>query len=945
MKYKILVVFDIVLMFGLLVSHGSDSVAEEPTTGLVEKPSGTDIPRLLARVTPSVPEGFTELPYREDHLPPAPTDLEKHQGFILFSRPITQAIHHVSVPQEVERIEELFAFATPGELEPVNFAIYALRDLKDFRVVVSPLRNDAGQEIPATGLDLRLVTEYPIGFPAYTSPQNSKTYRMTPELLERVTVESIPGGECRRYWIMMRVPADAQSGHYRGSVTMYDEANMLALRIPLSLRVFGFSLLRDPTRHSSAYAYTQTPREYYNTTGETLAQYRMNEYKAMMDYGFDMMPSVYLTATPNAQGDLDIRFREPEAVDAMMEAGLSGPIVAVDANFGGFYRKYVPGSTVGSHFTVNKYPETDEVYEKFEKALREFRQSVDGKYPEIIIGPIDEPSPASAGIAIKALQAVQRAGFRSYMTVDAASPSGRMMRDHNAVDVFCMQPYSLSFAQVMADTKHENWLYPNHNATEIRDTTIMQKGGRMTYGYGHWRSGYKVLIPWHWRWVINYENHFDYLRGREPNTLSGSGNRMDEEGNVIPAIYWECFREGYDDYRYVYTLQQRIVERENSTDPECRKVVAEARKFVEDLWLDIEVQPKYLKTEFWDDRQFDAYRWQAARFIETLLKYPKVSDVIAPTVIFDPEERPASAAVEDWFSSPNIEVYSLSENRFAGWSPQEREASLSVADSTDLTPQRPILRTVFAIDHENDGTSSRSGQYPIGWPAVTLEIPNNKVSLSDYDYVYFKVKVNSNRSETEDASTVLRIYVRNHNTRARSDGNASRDLGGIQRTWIPMTVPVSEILANADSQSDNSAFLQNLRFHLFESDYKHGTHMELDFADVSLLRNKYPSVERMIVPGLVLPGERWLGATIEISGRGSEDDTLTVKLVGADGMAAAETQRALPRERSCRVNLDMSDVNPGMYSLRVSVSDKNDTVLSEQECSVEVTERCYTIAN
>ena len=906
---------------------------------LVEKPSSANLPRLSARPTPSVPEGFTEVPYSEAHLPPTPTDLEKQQGFILFSRPITQAIHHVSIPQEVERIDELSAFATLGELEPVNFAVYALRDLKDFRVMVSPLKSDSGQEIPAADLDLRLVTEYPIGFPAYTSPRTTKTYRKTPELLERVAVESVPSGESRRYWIIMRVPADAQAGQYRGFVTMYDEANTQALRIPLSLRVLGFSLLKDPSRRYSVYAY-HNPNVYYNATDETLARYRMNDYKAMVDYGLDMMPNHNLTATRNEQGGFDIRFQYPEIVDAMMKVGLCGPIVATSAGFGAFYQKYVPGSTIQSHFAVDKYPETDEVYEKFEQALREFKKTVDSKYPEIIIGPIDEPSPSSAQIATKALQAVQRAGFRSYMTVDTASPSGKMMRERNAVDIICMQPYSETFAQVKADTKREYWLYPNHNATEVRDTTVMQKGGRMTYGYGHWRSGYKVLIPWHWRWVISYENQFDYLRGREPNTASGSGNRMDEDGNFIPAIYWECFREGYDDYRYVYTLQQRIVERDNSKDSECRKVVAEARKFLEDLWRDIEVQPKYLKTEFWDDLQFDAYRWQTARFIEALLKYPKVDDVVAPTVIFDPKVQSSSVPAEDWFTSPNIEVFPLPGNRFSNWSAVEREASLSVADSSDLTPQRPILRTVFAIDHESDGTGG-GGKYPVGWPGVVGRVADADVSLNDYDYIHFKVKVDSNRTETEDASTVLRIQVRNREGKASQHGNARRDLGGIQRKWIPVTIPVSEILANTAGNADNRAPLQDLRFYLFESDYKHGMRMELDFADVSLLRSKYPSLERMIVPNLTRQGEKWLGATIGMSGRSSEDYTLTVKLVGADGATAAEMQRALSKERSYRMNLDISRVMAGIYSFRASISDKNGVVLSEKERRVEVAERGY----
>ena len=942
-KCRIRLLFVFALLFGLFVSSDNDktSITKGLTAELVEKPSIADIPRLVARTTPLVPEGFTEVPYSEDHLPPIPTGLEVQQGFILYSRPITQAIHHVSVPQEVERIAELSAFATLGELEPVNFAVYALRDLTDFRVIVSPLKNDTGHEIPADNLDLRLVTEYPIGFPSYTSPRTTRTYRMTPELLERVTVGSIPSGESRRYWIIMRVPTDVPAGVYRGYVTMFDETNTQAMRIPLSLRVLGFSLLRDPTRHYTAYMYS-FPRYYFNATGETLARFRMNEYKAMVDYGFDMMHTVYLSATPNAQGDLVIRFRDPEIISAMMEAGLRGPIVAVDAGFTSFYRRYVPGSTIsGHHFLVSQFPETDEVYEKFEQALREFKETIDDSFPEIIIGPIDEPSPASAEIAIKALQAVQRAGFRSYMTVDAISPAARLMREHNAVDIYCMQPYSLTFAQIMADTEHEYWLYPNHNATEIRNTTVMQKGGRMTYGFGKWRSGYKVMIPWHWRWVIYHADHFDYLQAHSPNALpmSGSGNRMDEEGNFIPAIYWECFREGFDDYRYIYTLQQRIIERENSTDPECRKIIAEARKFLEDLWLDIELQPKYLMTEFWDDLQFDAYRWKAARFIEALLQFPKTNDAIAPTVIFDPEALSEYAAIaEDWFTSPNMEVFCLAENRFSSWRPQDREVSLSVADSTDLTPQRPILRTVLAIDHENDGATS--GLYPIGWPAIRLGIPDGTLSLIDFDYIYFKVKIESNRSETEDSNTPLHIYITNYNNVNRTrDGNVVVDLGNIQRDWISVTVPVSDILANADSHSDSNAFLRYLRFVIFETDYRHATRLELDFADISLLRSKFPAISRVIVPSLVWQGRDWLGATVDMLGKGSEDYILKATLVDDDGVTATETQRTLSGARHYRVNLDTSNVMAGMYSFQVSISDRNGTVLSKQERRVEVAER------
>jgi len=153
-----------------------------------------------------------------------------------------------------------------------------------------------------------------------------------------------------------------------------------------------------------------------------------------------------------------------------------------------------------------------------------------------------------------------------------------------------------------------------------------------------------------------------------------------------------------------------------------------------------------------------------------------------------------------------------------------------------------------------------------------------------------------------------------------------------------MTIPVSEILANANSRTDIRAFMKNIRFYLFETDYKHGTRMELDFADVSLLRCKYPSVERIIVPSLTRQGENWLGATIELMGKNNEDYTLMVKVLNSNGVAATEVQRALSGERSYRVNLDMSGVKAGLYSFHVSISDKNGAILSEQERKVEVSE-------
>jgi hypothetical protein len=68
---------------------------------------------------------------------------------------------------------------------------------------------------------------------------------------------------------------------------------------------------------------------------------------------------------------------------------------------------------------------------------------------------------------------------------------------------------------------------------------------------------------------------------------------VDDDGEVITAVYWACFRAGFDDARYVYTLQQAIVQREHSADPVCLAGVREGRQALQETWDAIRVQPRY----------------------------------------------------------------------------------------------------------------------------------------------------------------------------------------------------------------------------------------------------------------------------------------------------------------------------------------------------------------
>ena len=100
----------------------------------------------------------------------------------------------------------------------------------------------------------------------------------------------------------------------------------------------------------------------------------------------------------------------------------------------------------------------------------------------------------------------------------------------------------------------------------------------------------------------------------------------------MPAIYWVCFREGFDDARYINTLQQAIIERESSKDAQCIAAVADARKVLQETWDSIRVQPKYLAEGMWPSEEFDAIRWRLAAATSKLLEFPASNTATAPSV-------------------------------------------------------------------------------------------------------------------------------------------------------------------------------------------------------------------------------------------------------------------------------------------------------------------------
>jgi len=872
------------------------------------KPPDSMIER-RAHSQPPVPEGAREVGFEEAAPEPGFTEAEAERGYLLFQRPITENIYPNSRPLAHERLDALVGFGTPGEFEPVTFALYPKRPLQNLKVRVSALSSPAGQ-IPLESIDVRLAAYWNIGHPAYTT---LKTYRRVAELLERVTVHSSPAGECQRYWLTVHVPSDAKPGLYHGTVRVWDDGFGQAVEIPLAFRVLAFPLLKDPRKRSSAYFYTLNKALYKGRDAAFIRRAADKDYQAMIDYGLDMLPTLYLRCEDGQR----ITLADADEMERMLAVGLRGPApVTADNVIARIYRETTPGGMSANHWRVNPLP-PPEFYERVTSLFRTFENERKAKgWPEFVCCPIDEVDPSCKEFGARVYAAVKAAGLRTYATKD---PIGADAADYAPqLDVWCSQPYSMPYDRIVAQNRYDFWCYPNHNAGEIKDRLTMCKGGRMTYGFGFWRSGYSTLIPWHWCWPSE-PDPFDYLRGR----FSGCGQRVDDEGEVIPAIYWACFREGNDDARYLYTLQQAIVERDASKDRACIAAVREGRRLIEEVWGAIRVQPKYLAEGMWPSEEFDAFRWRLAAQTERLLRHPKATKAGAPSVLLPAGfsrarsmETPASP-YEAAARLHNLETLDLADG-FADWRNGTAEGKAEVVE-TSRHEDKVGLRWTVVIDHEHDG--GEGGNYPVGWPRIGRDFKPGELDMSQYDLLEFWIRIDSNRDEVADDHTPVGLVISSHG-RKKGLYEKTVDLGGEQRIWVPLRIPLRQIMAGDESEPNNWKSISRIQLYISEHDYRHATRLVFEVGGVKLVRLKTPVLGGMEAPSQVLLPCRVLSFQFNTIGaipaaRGSY--LVSATLETASGAIRAQSRQDLADAH--RIVLPLTGIKPEVYTLRLRLLD------------------------
>ncbi|NOY79425.1 MAG: hypothetical protein GXP31_00320 [Kiritimatiellaeota bacterium] len=495
----------------------------------------------------------------------------REAGFVLFRRTWLDMVFPTSMPRADEIGGVLKAAAAPGEVEPVVFCLRSLRALRGVGIEFEPFQGPNGAVISPDRVARGVVRLLYRRGQTRWGPLKSGRMLMPVYVAPAVPFD-IEAGRTIQFWNTLAVPADAAPGVYRGAVRV-STGSGVSRRLQVRLTVHPFALETPPHMFFGMYS------RRHDGPGRMDEIYRDMREHGMTTVGFCgplgapvvRAPSGRVTVEFQGDGDLE------KAMVAYMRAGFPRPFVWLMGN--DIHRWCLKQGPLESNRFATAYREI---------ILRILEHGRDQGWPEIIFQPVDEPFEHNARLplakrCLRILKSIP--GVRT----EEDGPNGRPelldeLYPWTDVLVFHDGPvmrrtkydgpaWAAFLERTRADHKSV-WFY-NIDLTASHPEVM-----RWGYGFGLWFSGATGMLEWAYQ--------FPAAGGRPERAYRNEGAVVyrfppweQEPGG--PSIGWEGIREGVDDCRYLWTLEQALRAAEKSGDPRRVKIAGEARDWLEEL--------------------------------------------------------------------------------------------------------------------------------------------------------------------------------------------------------------------------------------------------------------------------------------------------------------------------------------------------------------------------
>ena len=168
-------------------------------------------------------------------------------------------------------------YAAANEFESVQVVVLPYKAMQGFMIRTEDLRSGSGATISAAQITVRKVEYVNVVRPTDDYGRPGWYPDPLPLLREPINLQT---DQNNPFFITVKVPADARPGEYKGSIQL--TAPEWNREIPLSVRVWNFTLPEKPSMRSSFGISTGMIRDYHNLGSDEELREVTNKYYRMM---------------------------------------------------------------------------------------------------------------------------------------------------------------------------------------------------------------------------------------------------------------------------------------------------------------------------------------------------------------------------------------------------------------------------------------------------------------------------------------------------------------------------------------------------------------------------------------------------------------------------------------------------------------------------------------
>ena len=509
-----------------------------------------------------IPKKFKEEFAETNTVPPVLTDAQKKAAFLPFAFHPQKYMFYYTQPQASAIGKAARAIGTPGEYVQMAFALRTLKAVENVAVATAPFTDKADRKvIGKLNIDLRRIMDLPMVGKAENRYVIEPRYM---ESFEEFDLLNIKKDYTERFFITVKIPDNAAPGIVKSSVKITCRTGETA-ELPLMIRILPFKLDKpDPVKEMNFQILANLNDPRHSSWGRDT--HPEQGLRTMFDISEHGMNSVgYVSTNPYVAkkpgGGYEISFDKPFGASVyslnvymnnLKRAGLTGPI--------GYYscaawHRYGL-SKIEKAFT----PEWENLVAETVKAIEAQREK--HNWPEFIYFTGDEPgSSLIKQQAIRKLGNAIRKGKRNVRLSNFfngewnGTADWKLCRD--VADINCANYFN---DRIVAESKKvgypEIWLYNGIERTASNDA----RSHRAFYGFVPHRYNATGVTQYHYRVSGGISNPrldyaiYDHINGSKPDYVM----TYPAPGGPLPTQQWEAIRQGIYDYRYVFTLKNRI---------------------------------------------------------------------------------------------------------------------------------------------------------------------------------------------------------------------------------------------------------------------------------------------------------------------------------------------------------------------------------------------------